>query len=123
LLHASLQCRAHSRPLSGAAAPAASAALDVSHSLKLQAAAGDGGHGGCYALALESAAPLFAVGLACSRELLLLDAPGNVAIVSRCMGGRKLRLDGMVSGLGVVNAPGEGWPASQQDHCGLPFLQ
>ncbi|GBF98424.1 hypothetical protein Rsub_10489 [Raphidocelis subcapitata] len=44
---------------------------------------GGGGGGAAYVLAIESAAPLFAVGLACTRELELLDAPGNVAILSR----------------------------------------
>jgi hypothetical protein len=80
------------------------AALDVCHSLKLQvhrsssdggggggggAAGGSGGRGACHALALESAVPLFAVGLACSRGLQLLDAPDNVAILSRCGPGRR----------------------------------
>lgn len=61
------------------------------HSLKLSApgadgsvaACGSGGGGGVHTLAIESAAPLFAVGLACSRELLLLEAPGSAAILSR----------------------------------------
>lgn len=87
--------RAQTRPASGAAAPGAPfVALEVSHSLKLVSGGGAGGEGAagvnnsgsggtCYALALESAAPLFAVGIACSRELRLLDAPGNVAILSR----------------------------------------
>ena len=68
-------------------------ALSISHSLRLQlpvtgeaqgggngSGGGNGGGGGGerYVLAIESAAPLFAVGLACSRELELLDdAPGG----------------------------------------------
>ena len=90
------QRRATTRPtvspslLSGAGA----GGVDISHSLKLQlpssssgsSGAGDGSGCGCHTLALESAAPLFAVGIACSRELVLLDAPGNVAILSRCSG-------------------------------------
>ncbi|KAI8469474.1 MAG: hypothetical protein J3K34DRAFT_522137 [Monoraphidium minutum] len=94
------KARSQARPAGAAAPQGAAAALDVSHSLKLLIGGGGGGGGAggenaassgvsgsgggaCYALSLESAAPLFAVGLACSRELQLLDAPGNVAILSR----------------------------------------
>jgi hypothetical protein len=96
------RARAAARPTANPALGRGSG-VDISHSLKLHlpaappgssggggfgssdgaAGATAAGGGACYALALESSAPIFAVGLACSRELLLLDAPGNVAIVSR----------------------------------------